>query len=236
MRSMTLQPKAFSRLRCCAGDKAQSMTTRSISSALTRAAIPSTLPLPIKVAGRIALKRTVSAPTTSRSMARARPMASSLRASGLRKPSSRVRFGQTTSARVVKRGRSRSTSLGETERVSGLVFDRLEHGDRACRHDRGDRVLIDQLRVPVAPEQDAEIVKPGHEALQFHPINQKNRHRRLRLSDMIQERILEVLRLLGCHSYFRSLGLFGQRCCRPRASADAQFSNVIPQKIRRANS
>ena len=30
MRSMTLQPKAFSRLRCCAGDSAQSMTTRSI--------------------------------------------------------------------------------------------------------------------------------------------------------------------------------------------------------------
>jgi hypothetical protein len=29
---------------------------------------------------------------------------------------------------------------------------------------------------------------------------------------VIQERILEVLRLLGCHSYFRSLGLFGQRC------------------------
>jgi hypothetical protein len=64
----------------------------------------------------------------------------------------------------------------------------------------------------VAPEQHTEIVEPSHETLQFHPVNEKNRDRRLGLSHVIQERILEVLRLLGCHSYFRSLGLFGQRC------------------------
>src|SRR3984957_14780833 len=216
VRSMTLQPKTFSRLRCCAGDKAQSMTTRSMSSAFTWAAIVSTLPLPIKVAGRIALGATLSAPTTARSMARAKPTASSRRASGLRKASfdSRERLGQTTSARVVTPGRSRLSFASRGEASStGVFVDRLEHGDWACRHDRGNCVLIDKLRMSVAPKQDAEIIKQSHKPLQFHPINEKNRDRRLRLSHVIQERILEVLRLLGSHSYFRSLGLFGLRCC-----------------------
>jgi hypothetical protein len=48
---------------------------------------------------------------------------------------------------------------------------------------------------------------------------------------VIQERILEVLRLLGCHSYFRLLGLF-----RPAlfvvtgVSADAKFSTSYHRK------
>src|SRR5271170_1913188 len=190
VRSMTLQSKAFSRLRCCAGDKAQSMTTRSISSAFTRAAIVSTLPLPMKVAGRIAFSATLSAPTTARSMARAKPTASSRRASGLRNASfdSRVRLGQMTRARVLKPVRSRSTVASRDRAVSPRLFvDRLEHGDRACRHDRGDCVLVDQLRVPVAPKQHTEIVKPGNEPLQFYSVDQKDRDRRLGLSHVIQE-------------------------------------------------
>ena len=73
-------------------------------------------------------------------------------------------------------------------------------------------MLVDQLRMAVAPKQHAEIVEPSDETLQFHPVDEKNRDRRLGLAHVVQERVLEVLRLLGCHSCFRSLGLFGQRC------------------------
>src|ERR1700723_3411879 len=180
--------------------------------------IVSTLPLPIKAAGRIALSATLSAPTTARSMARAKPTASSRRASALRNASfdSRVRLGQMTRARVLKPVFSRSTVAPRDRAVSpGLFVDRLEHGDWACRHNRGDCVLIDQLRMSVAPEQNTEIIEPSHETLQFHPVNEKNRDRRLGLPYVIQERILEVLRLLGCHSCFRLLGLSGQRCSSP---------------------
>src|SRR6202041_2478892 len=108
----------------------------------------STLPLPIKVAGRIALSATLSAPTTARSMARARPTAASRRASGLRNAAldSRVRLGETTSARVVTLFCSRLSVASRDGAMSpGVFVDRLEHGDRACRHDRGDGVLIHQL-------------------------------------------------------------------------------------------
>ena len=72
VRSMTLAEKAFSRLRCCTGERAQSMMTRPISSASTRSAISSTLPLPRKLAGRISASATILASTISRSMAPAR--------------------------------------------------------------------------------------------------------------------------------------------------------------------
>jgi hypothetical protein len=45
------------------------------------------------------------------------------------------------------------------------LFNRLEHGDRGRRHDGGDRVLVDELRMAVAPQEHAEIVEPGHKAL-----------------------------------------------------------------------
>src|SRR5271163_915463 len=91
------------------------------------------------------------------------------------------------------------------------VFDRLKHRNRTGWHDGRDCVFIDQLRVPVTAQQDAEIIKPGNETLQFYSVDEKNRDRRLGLSDVIEKRVLEVLRLLGCHSSFRSLGLSGRR-------------------------
>ena len=91
------------------------------------------------------------------------------------------------------------------------ILDRFEHRNRARWHDRRDGEVIDQLRVPVASKQDAEIIKPGNETLQFYSVDEKNRDRRLGLSDVIEKRVLEVLRLLGCHSSFRSLGLSGRR-------------------------
>jgi hypothetical protein len=92
--------------------------------------------------------------------------------------------------------------------VPGFIAG-LEHLNWLTWHDRRYRVLIDELRVPVTTQQHAEIIEPGNETLQFYSVDKKNRDRRLGLSDVIEERVLEVLRLLGCHASIRSLGRFG---------------------------
>src|SRR5271166_1132882 len=117
-----------------------------------------------------------------RSMARASPTASSRRASGLCNAPGcpRARFGQTTHARVPVAATWRRSPVaprvGPTAAGSvslRTVLDRLKHRNRAGWHDGGDRVLIDQLRVSIAAQQDAEIIEPGNETLQFHPIDKK---------------------------------------------------------------
>jgi hypothetical protein len=65
--------------------------------------------------------------------------------------------------------------------------------DRLTRHDRGNCVLINQLGLAIAAQKHAKVVKPGDYALQFYPVDQKNRHRDFSLAHMIQERILKVL-------------------------------------------
>jgi hypothetical protein len=73
------------------------------------------------------------------------------------------------------------------------VVTRLEHLDRLTRHDRGDCVLVDKLRMAVAAEQNAEIVEPGDDTLQFDPIHQKDRQRYFIFADKIEKSVLEIL-------------------------------------------
>src|SRR5262249_31670451 len=75
----------------------------------------------------------------------------------------------------------------------GRLLGPFEQLDRMTRHDRRDRVLVNQLRVPVATQKHAEIIEPGHDALQFNPVDQKDRERSFVLSDMVQEGVLEIL-------------------------------------------
>src|SRR5271165_170491 len=136
----------------------------------------------------MALKETVSAPVTWRSMARASPTASSRRASGLRKdPRSplcgRAEYGQTTRVRVreaTARSRVSTWPRGLDAAFSlvgvGRVLHSLKHGDRSRGHDRRNRVFVYELRVPIAPQQDTKIIEPGDEALEFHPVDQEDRH------------------------------------------------------------
>jgi len=63
-------------LRCCTGDSAPSTTTSPILRSSIAAPSVSTLPLPISVLGAGRARRTISPPTTSRLIARARPIAS----------------------------------------------------------------------------------------------------------------------------------------------------------------
>jgi len=47
--------------------------------------------------------------------------------------------------------------------------------------------------MPVAPQEDREIIEPGDHALQLDAIDQEDSDRRLLLADMVQEHILKIL-------------------------------------------
>ena len=68
---------------------------------------------------------------------------------------------------------------------------------RLAGHDGRDRMLIDELRMTIAAQQHAEVVEPGHDALQFHAVDQKDRQRRLVLAYVVQERVLKTLGSFG---------------------------------------
>lgn len=63
-------------------------------------------------------------------------------------------------------------------------------------------MLIDELGVPVAPQQYAKIIKLCDDALQFDAINEENRKRYLLLTDMIQKCILKILSAVSHLSYY----------------------------------
>jgi hypothetical protein len=57
----------------------------------------------------------------------------------------------------------------------GCGFFALEHLHRLAGHDRRDRMLVNQLRMTVTAQKDAEIVKGRNNAREFYTIYQKNR-------------------------------------------------------------
>src|SRR5690242_19477327 len=152
--------------------------------------------------------------TTSSSIARARPTASSSRACGERSPSSarttaftgrRRRYGPMTMARPVGEAvwLSRSVVSRRRDSKSGLLCRRLlgafEQLDRVTRHDGRYGVLVDELGVPISSQQHAEIIEPGHDPLQLHAVHQEDRERRFTFSDVIEEGVLQILSAVGCH-------------------------------------
>jgi hypothetical protein len=73
---------------------------------------------------------------------------------------------------------------------------------RRAGHDRRDGMLVDQLRMPVTAQKNAEIVKPRDDALQLDAIDEKNGQRDLLLSDMIQKRVLQILSAFSGHKFY----------------------------------
>src|SRR3954454_19471757 len=69
-------------------------------------------------------------------------------------------------------------------RGGAFVLARIEQLDGSARHHGADRVLIDELRMPIATKQDGKIIEPGDNALELHAIDQKYGHGRLVLSHM----------------------------------------------------
>ena len=66
----------------------------------------------------------------------------------------------------------------------------FEQLDRVTGHDGRYRVLVDELRVAIATQEHAEIIEPGHHALQLDAVHQENREWDLGLADVIEECVL----------------------------------------------
>src|SRR5262249_30903675 len=137
-------------------------------------------------------------------MASARPTASARRASGVRPPSLLPR---SSGVRTRTRPGDAVAPLREelplacVKPTSGFValLGALEELDRPGRHDGGNGVLVDELRMCIPSQQDREIVEPSHAALQPDAVHQKDRHRHLVLADVVQEDILNVLGFFSSH-------------------------------------
>src|SRR5215211_1138323 len=82
------------------------------------------------------------------------------------------------------------------------ILAALEQLDRSARHDGRDRMLVDKLRVSIAPEQKAEVVEPGDDALQFDSVDQEDRERCFCFSDVVQEGVLQILCAFGRHRFY----------------------------------
>ena len=53
-------------------------------------------------------------------------------------------------------------------------------------------MFINKLRMPITAQQNAKIVEPGDDALQFYAIDQKYRQRRFGFAHMIEKGILQA--------------------------------------------
>ena len=60
-------------------------------------------------------------------------------------------------------------------------------------------MFIHQLGMPVSAQQDAEIIEPRHDTLQFHTVDQKDRQWCFLLANVIEKSVLEVLRAFCRH-------------------------------------
>ena len=97
----------------------------------------------------------------------------------------RARRAQTVGVRV-------ATARLQSDLFPGRrIFGALEQLHRMSRHDGRDSVLVDELRMAIATQQHAEIIEPGHHALQLDAVHQKNGERNFALADVIEEGVLQ---------------------------------------------
>ena len=203
MRSMTLVFHKRSRLRCCTGDKRGIDHDELGGLDLQRVA---RTPWPCR-------SRTAwPAPSGARApIRRARPPCRS------RAPARPPRPGG-SQACVRRRYRARTATGPRRDRAGGALSHgwcdvagqpagccccssagRVVQPDRGRRHHRGHGMLVDQLDMTIAPQQQAEIVERADHALQLHAVDQEYGHRNLVLADVVEEHVLQVLLLLSCH-------------------------------------
>jgi hypothetical protein len=60
-------------------------------------------------------------------------------------------------------------------------------------------MLVNQLRMRITPQQNGEIIEPGHNTLQFDTVHQEDRDRHLAFADAVQENVLDALRFFASH-------------------------------------
>ena len=103
---------------------------------------------------------------------------------------------------IPDRGRGQAFRDHALDLIRAGLFAAFEQLDRVTRHDGRNRVLVDELRMPIPAQQHAEIIEPGHDALQLDPVDQKYGERDFAFSDVIEKGILQVLSAFGCHGRF----------------------------------
>ena len=69
------------------------------------------------------------------------------------------------------------------------AFFGFEHLHRLARHDGRDRVLVDELRVPVTTKKNAEVIEGCNNTRQFNTVDEKYCQRDLLLANCVQEKI-----------------------------------------------
>src|SRR4051812_7014600 len=87
-------------------------------------------------------------------------------------------------------GSAGSARAAGSELFGAFDLPALEQLDRVAGHDRGDGVLVDELGMPVTPQQHTKIVKPRHDTLELDAVHQKNRQRHLVFADIVEKRVL----------------------------------------------
>ena len=62
-------------------------------------------------------------------------------------------------------------------------------------------MFVYKLRLAIAAQQHTKVVEPCDDALQLYTVDQEDRHWDLRLSDMVQKCILQILSVRS-HEYY----------------------------------
>jgi len=91
-------------------------------------------------------------------------------------------------------------------------------------------MLVDQLGLAIAAQQDAEIVEPGDDTLQFYAVDQEDCDWNLGFANVVQESILKILSVRS-HFYYLAFVLVTRRVsARPFIFDYDDSSREIPAK------
>src|SRR5215211_1645483 len=82
--------------------------------------------------------------------------------------------------------------------LTGSAFF-FEERDRSAGHDGRDGMLVDKLGKTIATQEDAKIIEPRDDPLEFDPVDEENRHGDLLLAHVVEKGVLEVLGFVLCH-------------------------------------
>jgi hypothetical protein len=86
-----------------------------------------------------------------------------------------------------------------TSSLFASLVDLVEQLNRLPRHDGGNGVLVNQLRMAIPAQKDAEIIEPGNDSLKFDAIDKEYRQRNFLLPDVVEKRVLKILRAIARH-------------------------------------
>jgi hypothetical protein len=86
-----------------------------------------------------------------------------------------------------------------TSSLFATLVDLIEQLNGLSRHDGGNGVFVNQLRVSIPAQKDAEIIEPGDDTLKLDAIDKEYRQRDFLLPDIIEKCVLKILRAIARH-------------------------------------